>query len=112
MPRTWTAEQRAEASKNRKEAWARKQLKQTTQVVTDSINVSHVTPFTETRDPHIETTNIPITELYDLLRWVARSITVVNTLGKKMTTRCALCSVSRLHREPCRHEEIWKLTRA
>ena len=49
-------------------------------------------------------------ELIDLLRWVARSIRTINALGKKMDKKCLLCAPSRLHKEPCRHAEIWKLT--
>lgn len=107
MPRTWTAEQRAEASRNRKEAWAQKQqLKQMTQFVAEPGAIPEEMIASLGKPGKIIA--VPNDHL-DLLKWVARSIAVKNTYGKKMDTKCLLCPISRLHREPCRHGDIWRL---
>ena len=96
MPKEWTAEEREAAGKRLKEARARKQeLKQTEQVDPFAAARASVDKWNDDR--------------LDLLKWVARSITTINMAGKKMTNKCSLCAVSRLHREPCRHDEVWRL---
>jgi hypothetical protein len=48
-------------------------------------------------------------QLFDLLHFVARAIKVRNANGKWMTTKCLLCAPSRLNKESCRHEQLFKL---
>jgi hypothetical protein len=45
----------------------------------------------------------------DLLKFVSRTIRTINVNGKPMTGKCRLCAQARINREPCRHEEIWRL---
>ena len=50
-------------------------------------------------------------DVIDLLRFVARSIVTINANGRKMDKKCLLCAQARLHKEKCRHDEIWALSK-
>jgi hypothetical protein len=45
----------------------------------------------------------------DLLKFVARTIRTINVNGRAMTTKCRLCPQAHILKEPCRHDEIFKL---
>ena len=47
----------------------------------------------------------------DLLKWVGRVIVTRNANGKQSDKFCKLCSSSKLHKEACRHAEVWELAR-
>ena len=56
-------------------------------------------------------------QLRDLLIWISDHIHVRNANGQRTKAKCALCpftyrkdSRGRSIKEPCRHDEIWRLT--